>query len=82
MNWNTYTTSMYRTRLMSDKGDALKISGIDPSSFFGYSIVYHNGLLYVGESMSPRLFIFGENADYRNFVNTNVQNVNTVVFVN
>lgn len=82
MDWNTYTTSMYKVNLSTNTGGALTISGIKPNAFFGYSIVYHNGLLYVGESMAPRLFVFGENASFKYMVNTTVPNVNTIVFVN
>lgn len=55
VDWQSYKTKMFSVNLSDNVASPLTL----PASprFFGLSVKYHNGLLYVGESMGPRLFV-------------------------
>lgn len=80
VDWQSYKTKMFSVNLSDNVASPLTL----PASprFFGLSVKYHNGLLYVGESMGPRLFVLSESGSLVNQANTNVNNVNTIVFIN
>lgn len=87
MDWNDYETTISRISLATNKVVDYVFDEETPT-FFGLSIKYHNGRLYVGESMAPRMFVFEETVEedietleYIYDVNTGTYNVNTVVFV-
>lgn len=81
VNWEDYETSLSRVSLANNQVYNYTLD--EDLFFFGLSVKYHNGLLYVGESMSDRMFVFREsNGAYLYDVNTAVPNVNTIVFVN
>lgn len=91
VDWDEYETNMSRISLATNEVDKYKFDNETPS-FFGLSVKYHNGRLYVGESMAPRMFVFEEDIKettentpivlkYLYNANTGVSNINTVVFV-
>lgn len=88
VDWEDYETTISRISLANNKVVNYAFDEETPT-FFGLSVKYHNGLLYVGESMAPRMFVFketetddGETLEYIYDVNTGTYNVNTIVFVN
>ena len=81
VDWDEYKTNMSKVNILDNSMTPFNL----PSTprFFGLSVKYHNGRLFVGESMGPRMFIFHEaTGAYLYDVNAGVSNVNTVVFVN
>ena len=81
VDWDKYKTNMFKVNIFDNSVTPFNL----PSTplFFGLSVKYHNSRLYVGESMAPRMFVFDEaTSAYLYYVNTGVNNVNTVVFVN
>lgn len=81
VNWEDYETILSRVSLADNQIYNYILD--EDLFFFGLSVKYHNGRLYVGESMAPRMYVLNEtNGAYLYDVNTGVYNVNTVVFVN
>lgn len=80
MDWTEYESQMARVSLADHKVHEYDLSDV---AICGYTIKLHKGLLYVGGSSAPYMYVFDkETGEFLYNVNTKVYNTSAIVFAN